>query len=232
MRCSISYPIREGIPIFLPADVDFSTWEEYAAESGTTSFPHEILNRFCGKKILDVGCGNGKHLAGLKDKELKVGLEVSLKRLQEGLKNFPDIYFLLASAYRIPLKDRTVDTVIMIDVIEHLDDPSQALKEVVRVLDVGGRLVLQTPNYPIKRLYDFINYLRGSRRSFKDDPTHVSKFTWTKIRNLISKFFVIEEISTRNVLGERRVISLQKIKNKSLGLLFGQKTIIIAQKIQ
>lgn len=59
----------------------------------------------------------------------------------------PDVF---ADAARLPLIDEAVDTVIFLEVLEHLRDSSKALKEVARVLRPGGTILLSVPFlYPI-----------------------------------------------------------------------------------
>jgi SAM-dependent methyltransferase len=56
----------------------------------------------------------------------------------------------LADAARLPIADGVVDTVLLLDVLEHLRHPNEALAECARVLRPGGRLLLAVPFlYPI-----------------------------------------------------------------------------------
>lgn len=211
-----------------------SNWDEYAKSMGTTSFPTNILIKYSGGRVLDVGCGIGRHLGFLVNRELKVGLEISMDALKRGKELYKSASFVQASVYDMPFKNSIFDTAVMIDVIEHLEYPESALKEIKRLLKDGGRLILQTPNYPIKRIYDFVNYVnpRGWRRSFRDDPTHVSKFSWERIERLVRHNFVILESMTRNILLERRFSLLMRFKKSLLGKCIGQKTIIIARELK
>jgi len=209
-------------------------WDEYTKDIGTTFFPTNILIQYSGNRVLDVGCGFGRHLDSLGNRELKVGLEISIEALKRGRKLYTNVDFVQASAYEMPFKNSTFDTAIMIDVIEHLEYPERALKEIKRLLQEGGYLILQTPNYPAKRVYDFVNYInpRGWRKSFADDPTHVSKFSWKGIEKLVRQNFVILESMTRNILLERRFPLLMRFKKSLLGKCIGQKTIIIAKELK
>lgn len=59
----------------------------------------------------------------------------------------PDLF---GDASCLPLGDATVDTVVMLEVLEHLRHPRQALAEIARVLRPGGRLLMSMPFlYPI-----------------------------------------------------------------------------------
>jgi len=53
---------------------------------------------------------------------------------------------LAASADQLPWPDGHFDTIVADSVLEHLDDPHQALKEWARVLRPGGTLVVWSPN--------------------------------------------------------------------------------------
>jgi len=207
-------------------------WDEYAKNIGTTFFPTNILIKYSGSKILDVGCGIGRHLDSLGNRELKVGLEISIEALKKGRRFCTNVDFVQANAYEMPFRNSVFDTVIMIDVIEHLEYPERALEEIKRLLQDRGYLILQTPNYPVKRVYDFVNYInpRGWRKSFADDPTHVSKFSWRAIEKLVGEALSISESRTRNILLESKLGFLKGIKKSLLGKLIGQKTIIIARK--
>lgn len=53
---------------------------------------------------------------------------------------------ILASAEFLPFRNDTFELVFAGEVIEHLADPSKALKDWVRVMTKGGRMVISTPN--------------------------------------------------------------------------------------
>jgi ubiquinone/menaquinone biosynthesis C-methylase UbiE len=50
-----------------------------------------------------------------------------------------------ATAYEIPLPDGSFDTVLMTELLEHLERPGAALAEAFRLLQPGGKLILTTP---------------------------------------------------------------------------------------
>lgn len=55
-----------------------------------------------------------------------------------------------ADASRLPFANASVGTVLMLEVLEHLREPQQALREAARVLRSGGRLLLTVPFlYPV-----------------------------------------------------------------------------------
>jgi len=50
------------------------------------------------------------------------------------------------TVYSLPFKDGSYDTCLISEVLEHLQRPTEALKEVARVLRPGGVLIVTTPN--------------------------------------------------------------------------------------
>jgi len=206
-------------------------WDAYTKDMGATGFPMDLLLRYSGNYVLDVGCGIGRHLVALGTKPLRVGVEISLGALKRAQVLSNEVLLVQADAYRLPFPSSFFDTVLSIDVIEHLEHPSDMLQEIFRILQPHGRLILQTPNYPIKRFYDVINCMKpGSwRKTIRDDPTHVVKLSWWQLERLVSDFVIIES-RTRNILLESKLPFLVRLKRYWIGKLLGQKTIIVAMK--
>jgi len=207
-------------------------WDDYAKASGTTYFPEQILLKHSRQKILDIGCGLGEHLSLLGKRKLKVGIEISPHRIKIATKlhKHDATLFEVGNAYRLAYADHAFDTVIMIDVIEHLENPEEALKEIKRVLEPGGTLILQTPNYPVKRVYDFGMRLMGKRKSLSDDPTHIAKFNCFKLKRMLGKHFAIIDIIPRNLLLERKEMNSKLRRFKLFSRLIAQKNIWICRK--
>lgn len=73
----------------------------------------------------------------------------------------------------LPFKDNSVDTIILGGVIEHLENPIKALKEMNRVLKPNGVLLMETPN-PYFLPVIVSDWLMNLRFYFED--THVTLF--------------------------------------------------------
>lgn len=87
--------------------------------------------------ILDIGCGDNDEFRDTFHRDA-IGIDVR----PSARKNF-----ILADVQkRLPFEDGSVAKVYLYDVIEHLDAPGYALKEILRVLKPGGKLELGTPN--------------------------------------------------------------------------------------
>ncbi len=90
-------------------------------------------------RLLDIGCGNQPY------REIfapVVRQYVGLDREFPG--SCPDV---VGDALRLPFPAEAFDTVLLIQVLEHVPNPPDALSEIRRVLAPGGRLILTAPQY-------------------------------------------------------------------------------------
>ena len=88
------------------------------------------------KNILDVG-GSSGNLAREIKKNLKnisyLVLDINPQAIKKGVKNNPNLKFILGDAEEIPFKDKEFDLVICKDVLHHCENPKKAVKEIKRV---------------------------------------------------------------------------------------------------
>ncbi len=97
-------------------------------------------------RALDVGCGAGNNLVALQELGWDVsGVDASEVAVAQARARFGERVRLgdLASMH---YPDRTFDTVLFSHVLEHLHGPVSLLKEVWRILDWDGRVVILCPN--------------------------------------------------------------------------------------
>ena len=94
------------------------------------------------ESILEVGCGSGQILSKIANKGHSgkiVGLDIHEQIFSE---SHPNIQFIVGSADSLPYPDESFDVVMAFFMIYHLPDPLAAVKEWMRVLKKGGRLVV------------------------------------------------------------------------------------------
>lgn len=116
-----------------------------------------------GNTVLDIGCYDGFILSKLKDKRNFVPIAMDVD--EDGLKTARGngLTAILATATCIPIKDKSVDVMMLLDIIEHVEEDRQLIKESYRVLKKGGTLVLTTP-VKNKKLVPFVNMHKVHRR--------------------------------------------------------------------
>ncbi len=111
------------------------------------------LSRFtgiAGKKVLDLGCGQGALSCVLDSMGAKVfALDASDSVLRQAKKlcGSRSIVFKKSASKRLPFKDGYFDAVVLFYVLEHVDDLKGVLEEAKRVLKKGGLLCAEFPPY-------------------------------------------------------------------------------------
>ncbi|HEY1075965.1 MAG TPA: methyltransferase domain-containing protein [Fontimonas sp.] len=96
--------------------------------------------RCCPGRLLDVGCGTQPYREFFHSNEYW-GIEV-LAQGQHGSRKLADAYF---DGSRIPFADQSFDAVFCSQVLEHVFQPDDFLKELARVTKPDGRLLLTVP---------------------------------------------------------------------------------------
>jgi SAM-dependent methyltransferase len=133
---------------------------------------------------LDIGCGDGGILEALTIHAVAVtGIDASEEAVALSRARVGSAHILKADVQeRLPFSDDSFDSVFMLDVIEHLEKPAAALREINRVLRVGGTLAITTPNAnsPLRLFH-------GKKWFGLRDPHHLLFFTSFTLSHLLQK---------------------------------------------
>ena len=126
--------------------------------------------------VLDAGCGEGFTLARLqKEKIGKVheGIEYDETAIALGRKTYPKVYIRKGDIYDLPYKSNSFDLVICTEVLEHLENPKKAYRELIRVS--RKYILISVPNEPwftLQRMARFQNIMH-----FGAHPEHIQHWT-------------------------------------------------------
>jgi 2-polyprenyl-3-methyl-5-hydroxy-6-metoxy-1,4-benzoquinol methylase len=117
----------------------------------------KLISQHCPQDghALDLGCGDGlfTHLASQKNL-IATGLDLESEAIdqakaQSAQQTYPGTppAYLHGEPGPLPFDDKHFDLVFMLDVIEHLPNPVVVLRETMRVLKPGGKLLISTPSW-------------------------------------------------------------------------------------
>ncbi|EKE06755.1 MAG: methyltransferase type 11 [uncultured bacterium] len=132
-------------------------------------------------KSLDVGCGTGAVLKFLQDASYKAkGIDFSDTALRYCKSRGLDVQYGIAT--KIPMPDNSFDIITALDVVEHIEDDKNVIKELYRVLKPGGICIITVPAHMWLWSYHDVS-LHHKRR--------YSKNSLKQLANLVSQDFFI-----------------------------------------
>ncbi len=131
-------------------------------------------------RVLDVGCAYGFMLEKFPDSYEKFGIDISEYAISIAMKKIFNATFKIAGAEDgLLFGENFFDIVIMNDILEHLEKPELALKNVFNALKKGGILYITTPNF---------NIIRKKVFSYADRKEHhISLFSHYDLEMLLKK---------------------------------------------
>ena len=105
--------------------------------------------------ILEIGCSSGFLIQNLRKsfpKSTIIGADVVKEPLYRLAREVPGIPLIRFDLLQCPLPDLSVDVLIMLNVLEHIEDDVNAIKKSFALLKPGGILIIEVPAAPF--LYD------------------------------------------------------------------------------
>lgn len=157
----------------------------------------QVLARHLGTRVLEVGCGIGNMTPFFLGATLVTAIDVlpeSVAVVQKQAEAFPNVRAIVAdiadSAAVTMLGERHYDTVVCINVLEHIERDADALRHMCDVLVPGGKTLLFVPAGPY--LYGHLDEALG----------HYRRYSLAPLCKLVrSQGFEIVEASYMNMAG-------------------------------
>ncbi len=150
------------------ADVSFAKYSQYW---WSNRFFATLARRYGkhGARLLEVGSGLGHLVAQLENSFETYGMDLNYWAVNQSKEVIQKSQLQTASAQEVPFADHSFNVVIIKHIVEHLPDPQKAIREIGRVTEKGGVLILATPN-----LDSLLKPWKGQAWIGYQDPTHIS----------------------------------------------------------
>lgn len=157
--------------------------------------------------IIEIGCGAGNVIEKASACKL-FGVDISPSVLKKARQRLNErVHLFQADAQNLPCKDQTFTQIICSEVLEHLLDPSAAIKEMARVLKTQGTLVISVPNESmINQIKGMLIYFGIFNRLFQhgrnyskmpermENEWHLHAFELKEWLDLLTKYFKVTRL--------------------------------------
>lgn len=211
---------------------------------------HARFEGWLGTRVLEVGSGVGNQTRFFDDKERVIASDVEAHYVRELKTKFGGRSNVRIASFRFPLVDGDVadltgealDTIVCLNVLEHIEDDRGTLRDFARVLPKGGHLALLVPAMP--SLYGSLDVHLGHFRRYDRSPLRAlveeAGFAVEKIRYLnrvgVAGWWLNSRVLKRKVLpkGQLRafkwilpLLSLEENADPS----FGMSLLVLARRV-
>jgi len=153
-------------------------------------------------KCLDIGAGSGLFTQRIKDKGYEViGIDYYDKAIELAQAKGIEMRKINIEEDKFPFGDEYFDLITCFEVIEHIKEPSNMLREVHRVLKKDGYFIISTPNIAwwylrLKLLFGIWGIL---------DPDHIRFFTPKSLKECL-KFFGFKVVKIHSFFYFPRIV--------------------------
>lgn len=146
-----------------------------------------------GSVVLDVGCGGGKMLRTISRHRRGVTLLGCDVKEPADINGDFSFTALDGSTGLLPYDDSSVDTALLVDVLEHVEHPQMVLNEIARILRPDGRLLAFIPveGEPISWFSAFRAML--GQDLYVRTKDHINSFTHAQVERMLADRFVVDE---------------------------------------
>jgi ubiquinone/menaquinone biosynthesis C-methylase UbiE len=147
------------------------TFAKYSMYWWSNRFQAMLARRYGqrGSRLLEVGSGMGHLVGQLEDTFQTYGMDLNHWAVKQSKDVVQKTHLQTASAQELPFSDGSFNVIIIKHIVEHLPDPRKAIREIGRVTEAGGTLILATPN-----LDSLLKPWKGDAWIGYQDPTHIS----------------------------------------------------------
>ncbi len=197
------YEIKEGIPLFLSNDfigskkinylehytLDGEYFDYFEKREKATFEAERRLREYIvsiipknSELVLDIGSGSAWLAKRIGKNKIIVSLDISINNIKKALKEYPfeNHFGVVGDAYHLPFADNSFDCIVAAEIIEHLETPSEFIRQAINKLKKNGTLIISTP-YKEK----ISQYLCIHCNQLTPQNAHLHSFDENKLKALI-----------------------------------------------
>ncbi|HVX09724.1 MAG TPA: class I SAM-dependent methyltransferase [Pirellulales bacterium] len=175
-----------GLQRYFPKYDDYGAYHWEECDRSARRFNPPLVARYAavvrrvssGQRVLDVGCGDGYLMSLLSPlAESVTGIDpepAAIALANDKLKDYHNCSVNVGSCYDLEFPDNSFGSVVMADMIEHVDDDDLCVQEASRVLSPEGTVIVTTPR-------------RRQDRPIGRD--HVREYTADELAQLMRRWF-------------------------------------------
>lgn len=230
-------------------DIGAITLRRMANLAGYNAWLHKMYEPYLGKRVLEVGSGVGNQTRFLLDRERIIASDIEPHYQMELRARFGGRAGVRVATFSFPLSEversdalaERLDTVICLNVLEHIEDDAAAVRDFASVLAPGGHLVLLVPAMP--SLYGtldvHLNHFRryepaGLRKLVSDAGFEVETLRYLNRPGVLG-WWLNSRVLRRKILPRqqarafRLLLPLLRLEERSAPS-FGMSLLVLAQK--
>ncbi len=209
-------------------------------------YQYELIAPHCGRSVLEVGAGLGEFAEQFDDLHRLVLTDVDPAAVAVMAHRFagrPEVTTQQLELGQSPNLSEPVESIVAINVLEHIDDDAGALRSLATAVEVGGRIILWVPGY--QQLYG----------EFDRKVGHVRRYTPSTLADAVRRADLdVELVKPVNLLGgiawwltvrrsgvsspnpkmvaifDRCVVPMTKALERRVRVPFGQSVLCVARK--
>lgn len=210
--------------------------KDYYKKSVHYGFGHTRLKRILSLipdeknlSVLDVGCANGRLGGEIKKKGHSVwGVDISTDAIQKAQQVLDGVFeFDIQSTWPGNLLEDNFDVILMSELLEHVFNPVEVLKNATKHLKSGGYIIITTPNFMtwtnrLRFIFGDFNYKDQGMFDFG----HIRWFTYSYLKKTL-------EDSSLEIVEEKHIIFPNKLNFilKYWPSLFAWQFVLKAKKL-
>jgi SAM-dependent methyltransferase len=223
-----------------------------SAIAGAANYAGWILDQFApyiGRVVLEVGFGHGGYRHFLPSSVRYIGVDIDAASVERAQQRYPEDEFLRWDVTDRSLVGRLraerVDTVLCVNVLEHLADDSAAVGNLFEVLSPGGHLLIFVPAFQF--LYTDLDRMAGHvrryrRRDLQKIVSGSGRLVWWRYFNSVggigwwvNGLFRHDSLNAPAVNQQiesfdRYLVPVARLVDQLTGRFFGQSLVCVVEK--